>query len=48
LEDKKTSSITTKGATIKAVSQAGRYQSFQMTMNIMQVLISISPVMEMP
>ncbi len=42
------SSISANGVTIRADSQIGCFQSFQMTMNIMQVLISISPVMEMP
>ncbi len=36
------------GAMIATAAQIGRFQSFQMTMNAMQVLISISPVIEMP
>ena len=40
--------MITNGVTMSAASQAGRFHSFQMTMNIMQVLISISPVIDMP
>ena len=47
-DDRKISSINANGATIAAASANGRFHSRQITMNTMQVLISISPVMEMP